>query len=105
MLAERARIASNFVDRLIGLLKTPVLEKGEGLFIVPCNQIHMLGMKYAIDVVFVDKQGKVVGLTERIAPGQFSKAFFAAHACLELPAGLIAETGTEEGDMIETQLL
>lgn len=107
MLADRGRIADGFVDRLIGLLKTASenFVFGDGLFIVPCNQIHMFGMKYAIDVVFVDKQGVVVGLTERIGPGQMSKMFPKAHACLELPAGVIGDTGTSEGDEIETRLL
>ncbi len=104
MLAERARIADAFLDRLVGLLKTSDFQVGDGLFIVPCNQIHMFGMKYAIDVVYVDKKGIVVGLAERIGPGQMSKVFPRAHACLELPAGVISDTSTSVGDEIETQV-
>ncbi len=105
MLAERARIADGFFDRLVGLLKTENFVLGDGLFIVPCSQIHMFGMKYAIDVIFVDRQGVVVGLVESIAPGQMSKLFSKAHGCLELPSGVIRDTGTSVGDQIETQLI
>lgn len=103
MLADRARIADGFFDRLVGLLMTENFVAGDGLFIVPCSQIHMFGMKYAIDVVFVDKQGLVVGLVESISPGQMSKLFSKAHACLELPSGVIRDTGTSLGDQIETR--
>ncbi|MBX9690006.1 MAG: DUF192 domain-containing protein, partial [Candidatus Obscuribacterales bacterium] len=54
MLAEKADLAVSFASRLVGLLKTPELKTGQGLYIAPCSQIHMFGMKYAIDVLFMD---------------------------------------------------
>lgn len=104
MLADKAIIADSFVARLVGLLKTPSLVRGDGLYIVPCSQIHMFGMKYAIDVVFMDKLGVVVGLCNSIPPGAMSKLFSRAHACLELPAGTILDTNTDEGDQIESDI-
>ncbi len=101
MLASEAKVADNFLTRLVGLLKTPSLVEGEGLYITSCSQIHMFGMKYAIDVVFLDKQNRVVGLCDSIKPGQVSKLFGKAHACLELPSGIIRNTATSEGDEIE----
>lgn len=102
MLASNAFVAESFVARLVGLLRTPCLKSGEGLYIVPCSQIHMFGMKYAIDVVFMDRKGMVVGICNKIQPGQMSSLFAKAHACLELPAGLIDATGTGPGDLIES---
>lgn len=102
MLAARAVVAGTFVSRLVGLLKTPELKKDDGLFIVPCSQIHMFGMKYAIDAVFLDRDMHVVGLCSSIQPGQISKLYSKAHACLELPAGTILDTATQEGDEIES---
>jgi uncharacterized protein len=61
----------------------------------------MIGMKYAIDVIFMDRAGKVVGLCEQIKPGQLSPLFWQAHSCLELPSGVISDTGTASGDQIE----
>lgn len=102
MLASQARVADTFVSRLIGLLNTQSLERGEGLYIAPCNQIHMFGMKYAIDVVFLDKSGNVVGLCDSIPPGQFSALYSKAYGCVELPAGIIGDTNTAIGDIVET---
>ncbi len=84
-----------------GLLGTTQIEQGEGLFLMPCNSIHMFGMKYAIDAVFVDRQGKVVGLVHNIKPGQCSSVFWGAKNCLELPPGTIGDTNTETGDQLE----
>lgn len=84
-----------------GLLASPPLVEGEGLYLVPCRSIHMIGMKYAIDAVFVDAGGVVVGVVERIAPGKISPVFARARGCLELPAGRVAASGTQVGDRLE----
>lgn len=102
MLASAADVADTFFARLVGLLRTPGLEPGQGLYIAPCSQIHMFGMKYAIDVVFMDKKGIVVGLCKSIPPGKASALYARAHGCVELPAGTIEDTGTQEGDEIES---
>lgn len=73
---------------------------GEGLLIAPCNSIHMFGMKYAIDCIFLDANNKVVGLVENIAPGKMSRVFGPAKQCLELPAGAIASSSTQMGDLL-----
>jgi uncharacterized membrane protein (UPF0127 family) len=101
VLATHARMADSFVTRLAGLLFSPPLQAGEGLVLQPCNSIHMFGMKFALDVVFVDKQWRVVGIVESIAPGQMSRYYPNAKACFELPPGTIGDTGTKVGDQVE----
>lgn len=100
VIAESARVADSFFTRFRGLLWSPPLKHGEGLLITPCSQIHMFGMKYAIDVVFLDKQWRVVATVFGIGPGRVSKIYGKAHCCLELPVGAIAESMTEVGDQI-----
>jgi hypothetical protein len=99
VLAEKALVAKTFFTRLKGLLGTTSLPAGAGLLIAPCNSIHMFGMKYAIDCVFLDGDSKVVGLVETIAPGQMSQVFGQAKQCLE-PAGVIAASATQLGDVL-----
>ena len=53
----------------------------------------MFGMRYPIDVVFVDDAQRVVGLTSDLQPGRISPKFAGATSVLELPAGTIARTG------------
>lgn len=60
----------------------------------------MIGMTYAIDAIFVDKQNTVVGLVRNIKPLQISTVFFKAESCLELPVGTIDSTSTEVGDVL-----
>ena len=60
----------------------------------------MFGMKFAIDAVFLDKNGVVVGILEDFAPGKMSRIFGKAKACLELPAGTVKQTGTTLGDIV-----
>lgn len=101
VLADRARLADTFAARLAGLLFSPPLAPGEGLLIEPCSAIHMLGMKFAIDAIFIDRNSRVVAVVDSIAPGQLSSVYPSAHACLELPAGTARNTGTRSGDQIE----
>lgn len=101
LLATNARIANSFLARAKGLLGTTELPEGQGLLIDPCNSIHMFGMKYAIDAVFLDKKLKVVAVIDSIAPGKASKLYGSAKSCLELPAGTARQTNTEVGDELE----
>lgn len=61
--------ASRFFQRARGLLLTKVFPKEyDGLFIVPCNSVHTLGMRYRIDVVFIDKSLRVVQINRSVRP-------------------------------------
>lgn len=88
---------------MIGLLDRTSLEEGEGLLLTSCQSIHMFGMRFAIDAVFLDKNGVVVGVLENFAPGKLSKIFGKAKSCLELPAGTVKKTGTTLGDVVSRQ--
>jgi uncharacterized protein len=94
-------VARSFFTRLRGLLGTSSLDADSGLWLEPCSSIHMFGMKYAIDAVFVDRKNKVVGLVENIQPGALSKNYKGARSCLELVPGCIQRSGTALGDELE----
>jgi len=91
-------VADNYWLRLRGLLGRPRLQPGEGLLITPCRAVHMAGMKYSIDVAFLDRESRVVGVCPALAPGSKSSWYRAARHALELPVGTLAETGTQIGD-------
>jgi len=105
VLAERAFIADSIFTRFKGLLGTSNLASGAGLFLDPCNGIHMFWMAYAIDAVFVDRDYKVVALVQAIKPWQVSKVYKNARACLELPVGTVAASQTSIGDVLNTEAL
>ena len=101
VLSSHVEIADTFFTRMRGLLGREALLSGEALVITRCNGIHMFGMKFPIDAIFMDDQGKVVGLVRNIQPNRFSPVFWSASRVLELPAGAIDRTLTALGNIIE----
>ncbi len=97
VVAQQLRPAHTHWTRLRGLLGTKSLDDGHGLWIKPCNQVHMFFMSYAIDLVFLDDNHRVVRLVEGLAPGKISPKVRDARSVLELPVGTIARAGLAEG--------
>jgi len=100
IIAETTEVADSVLSRLKGLLGRKDLPKGQGLVITDCRSIHMLFMRFAIDVVFVNKDNAVIGLVKNIKPFCFSPYFLRTAFCIELPAGTIDATSTALGDHI-----
>ena len=96
-LGQRVGVAEWWWQRLRGLLGRPRLQPGEGLLLTPCRAIHMAGMKYPLDVIFLDRQGTVVAVYPSIAPGKRTGWHASARSALELPAGTLDATGTQVG--------
>jgi|SRR5687768_7620089 len=99
-LGDRIQSADTSETRTRGLLGRAGLAPGEGLWISPCEWVHMFGMKFPIDVVVLDKDHKVVGVKPGLRPGRIGPLFWGAHSTLELPVGAIAASGTVKGDVI-----
>jgi uncharacterized protein len=96
-------VADTSEKRRVGLLRHERLAPGEGLWIVPCESVHTFFMKFAIDLVYVDRKRKVRKVRNAVPPWRLS-ACLSAHSILELPAGTVERTGTQAGDelVIET---
>lgn len=101
VIAQHVRMADTYLSRLFGLMGKAGLPESEGLWIVPCRDIHSCFMRFEFDAIFVDKQQQVLHLVERMRPWRVSKMVWDGHAVLELPAGAIAASGTQIGDLIE----
>lgn len=101
LLGTRVRLADRWWYRLRGLLGTDSLPAGEGMLLSPCRAIHMKGMRYALDVAMLDREGRVVGLYAGLAPGGRTALHRDARYTLELPSGTLAQTGTRVGDVLE----
>jgi len=101
VLATNALLADSFFSRAVGLLHRKGLEADEALILTRCQSIHMFFMRFAIDVIFADKDNRVVGLTPHIKPYQMSPIFFKASYAVELPVGTIQRSQTTVGDRLE----
>ena len=102
-LGTRIGVADRWWLRLRGLGGRAGLAPGEGLLLRPCRAVHMMGMKFPLDVAFLDKGNRVVARYPRLLPGARTRWHRSALAVLELPAGTLDETGTMEGDLVEYQ--
>ena len=96
----RAWHARTLWQRLRGLIARPALKAGEGLLITPCNSVHTIGMRYPLDLVFLDQQGSVVKCVPDVKSNRLAAARKARHA-LELPVGSIAEARIAVGDRLD----
>ena len=102
LLADRADIADTSATRNRGLLKHTGLADGEGLWIVPCEGVHSFFMKFAIDVVFLNKKRQVTKVRPNMVKSRIALSL-RAHSTLELPVGMIQKSQTAVGDQMELE--
>jgi uncharacterized membrane protein (UPF0127 family) len=80
-------------SRFVGLMGRGSLDSGAGLWIEPCNSIHMFFMRFPIDVLFLDRQRRVKKVILNLKPWRISPIVFGARTVVELPAGTLANKG------------
>lgn len=100
-LGTKIKVADSPRERMVGLLRTTCLEPGSGLLIFPTQAVHTFGMKYPIDIVFLDKKKVVVGVRTNLRPCRLSPVFWRAECAIELPVRTIEESHTEVGDRFD----
>ncbi len=100
LLAARLEVANSGPARRKGLLGRKGLAGGEGLWIIPCESVHTFFMRFAIDLVYLDRQNRVKKVRSRVGPWRLS-ACFSAYSVIELAAGAVHSSHTERGDTLE----
>lgn len=101
VLASTARFADSYFSRLLGLLISPALPDKSGLVLQPCSSIHTLGMRFAIDALYIDHNNRVLHAIQSMKPWRIGPIDPYAAYVIELPAGVIAQTQTHIGDHIQ----
>jgi len=99
-LAFRVKVADSILGRLVGLLGRRSLKPDSGVWIVPANAVHTIGMMFSFDLVLIDKNFRVVGLRELVHPFTITRPNFRAESVLELPAHSIFRSRTQIGDQL-----
>jgi uncharacterized membrane protein (UPF0127 family) len=103
VMGEHISVAATTVRRMVGLLGKDRLEPGAGLLIMPSQAIHTVAMHFAIDVIFLDRNWRVVSLRNAMLPFRMTGLHWKAWCVLELPSGVIGETSTAIGDQLEVR--
>ena len=101
VLAEELEMPRTMIGRGIGLMFRKRLEPGRGMWIAPCNGIHMMFMNFAIDAVFLDSRERVKKVYRKL-PAWWGVVWivWGAHSVLELPPGSTAGIDLERRDQI-----
>lgn len=94
-----ASIANTFRSRLAGLLGRQSLPDNTGLILERCNAVHTIGMRFPIDVIFLNADRCVMSITSDLKPGRFARCQ-GANAVLECNAGVAASYGLSPGDAL-----
>lgn len=95
----RASVANSFSGRLIGLLGRQSLPQDCGLILERCNSVHTIGMKFPIDVIFLDNGGFVITITSHLKPGRFARCP-RAKTVIECNAGVTDSYGLSVGEKL-----
>lgn len=96
VVASDVHLAGNSELRRKGLLRHSQMPPGFGLWIAPCEAVHTFFMRFPIDVIFLDKQQRVVKVVNRLKPWRISLAL-RAHSVLEIEAGSAARSAVLPG--------
>ena len=99
-LAFRVTVADSILSRLVGLLGRRSLKPDRGVWIVPANAIHTVGMLFPFDVVMIDKDFRVVSAIELVKPFRVIFPKLRAESVIELPAHTIFRSRTQVGDKL-----
>ena len=100
---ENLKLAYSFMKRLKGLMFDKQMQPQSGVHIKPCTSVHTFFMKFPIDVIYVDKEMRIVGLEQSLKPGEIGKRYKNVHSVIELEAGKILELGIIVGQTLKIQ--
>jgi uncharacterized membrane protein (UPF0127 family) len=102
VVVRRLELALDSASRRKGLLGRDGLPGGAGIVIAPSNAVHTFFMRFAIDIVFLHRSGRVLKIRHRV-PARRMAVSATAHAVLELPAGAADESGLAVGQLLALQ--
>ena len=80
-------VADRIGSRMRGLLGRGGLPEGTGMLLSPCNSIHTVGMRFPLDVIFLDRERRVVKIIRGLRPNRFAVGGRGAHSAVEMEAG------------------
>lgn len=101
VLAEDVFIARTLLKRVRGLLGKKTFLTDQAIILEPCNSIHTFFMHFPIDVLFLDKNYKIVKALRNFCPNRISLIYWNSVRVVELPAGKLNLTDTQAQDQVQ----
>ena len=100
VLGEAIEVALTAAQKVKGLLGRDCLADGQGLLFKGCGSLHTFFMQFPIDIIYLDRAGKVLKSSASVRPFKIVAAPLRAYYALELPAGAISKSATRKGDHV-----
>lgn len=100
VVSDNCHFANTVLKRMVGLLNRGQFGKGEGLLLDRCYGIHTFGMRFPIDVLFLDKDLHVIRAVKALPPHRTCVVKKSVYV-LEVPVGALDASHTAEGDQIQ----
>lgn len=97
VVVPRLERAHSLASQARGLLGRASLSREEGLWLEPCNGVHTIGMRFSIDVVYLNREGRALRVREGVAPYRICPPVRSARVMLELSAGAAQSCGIQTG--------
>ena len=101
--AIRPRVLTGVFERMRGVLGRDGLPEGNVYVFPHCGSVHTFGMRFAIDVIFLDRNGRVLSIRENVRPGRMVFGGRRAATTVEAQTGWLAK-GLAVGDRLEALL-
>ncbi len=98
IVATDVKKAEGWFERMVGLLPRKHVEPREGLWFDDCGVIHTVGMQTEIDVVFLDKNSRVLRTVCAVPQNKFAVACRGAQCVIELGQGALSRSDILVGD-------
>jgi uncharacterized protein len=102
-LATSLETAFDSTTRNRGLLGRSALPAGSALVLAPCSAVHTFFMRFAIDIAFVDREGRILKVAHAMKPWRLSGTL-RGFATIELPAGVVDATGSRVHDFLRVEV-
>ena len=100
VIGSQIRVADSPISRMIGLMFKKEMNGFDGLLIKPCNSIHTFFCRYNLDILFIDKNMKIIKIIRNLKPWRMTWIYFKASQVLELNGGTLSND-IIEGDTLE----
>jgi uncharacterized membrane protein (UPF0127 family) len=97
-LGLRVAPADTLLTRLRGLLGRIGWKPDDGIWLVPSQGIHTIGMLFALDLIYLDAANRVIHLVEHLGPFRISPVRIGCASILELKSRAIYSSNTQVGD-------
>jgi uncharacterized membrane protein (UPF0127 family) len=100
VICHKMIVASDTIARMKGLMFSEAMPDCDGFLIAPGNSIHTFFMRYPLDLVFLDKNFKVIKVIYSLGPWRMTRMYFRSRQVLEMKAGTLKKNLTA-GEVLE----